>query len=155
MASIVPQKLLTLFTWHELETAVCGRPEVDVELLREMSAYHGCRSDDVHVKYLWEILRSFSHEQRASFLRFVWGRSRLPLTHAEWPCKFVVQAFHNTPADSFLPVSHTCFFTLDLPAYSSVELMRSKLLYAMDNCQAIDTDATEAGHRAAAMGWEG
>lgn len=30
------------------------------------------------MQLLWQALESFSHEDRRFFLRFVWGRSRLP-----------------------------------------------------------------------------
>ena len=39
-----------------------------------------------------------------------------------------------------LPVAHTCFFSIELPKYSSYEILRDKLKYAITNCQAIDTD---------------
>jgi hypothetical protein len=42
--------------------------------------------------------------------------------------------------DGTLPVSHTCFFSLDLPAYSSYEILRTKLLFSIVNCVAIDAD---------------
>ena len=42
--------------------------------------------------------------------------------------------------DSVLPTSHTCMFALDLPEYSSFEIMKKKMLYAIRECQAIDTD---------------
>jgi hypothetical protein len=42
--------------------------------------------------------------------------------------------------DGMLPVAHTCFFSLDLPPYSTYEVTRSKILYAIVNCQAIDAD---------------
>ena len=42
--------------------------------------------------------------------------------------------------DGMLPVSHTCFFSLDMPMYSTYEILRSKVLFAIVNCQAIDTD---------------
>ena len=43
-------------------------------------------------------------------------------------------------SDSHLPTSHTCFFALDLPQYSSEAIMREKLLFAIQFCKAIDTD---------------
>ena len=39
-----------------------------------------------------------------------------------------------------LPASHTCGFTLDLPAYSSEAALSRKLLFAITHCQNIDTD---------------
>ena len=56
--------------------------------------------------------------------------------------------------DGMLPVSHTCFFSLELPRYSSLELMKTRLRYAIHNCTAIDGDDTGVGMAAAAMGWE-
>ena len=47
--------------------------------------------------------------------------------------------------DGHLPVSHTCFFQLDLPAYSTKEIMREKLVYAITHCQAIDLDRVADG----------
>jgi len=43
-------------------------------------------------------------------------------------------------ADFMLPVAHTCFFSIELPRYTKYEVLRAKLLYAITNCQAIDTD---------------
>lgn len=42
--------------------------------------------------------------------------------------------------DIMLPVAHTCFFSIELPKYSSNEILRDKLKYAITHCQAIDTD---------------
>jgi hypothetical protein len=37
--------------------------------------------------------------------------------------------------DIHLPVSHTCFNVLDLPGYSSKEILKSKLLEAIQHNQ--------------------
>ena len=44
--------------------------------------------------------------------------------------------------DQLLPASHTCGFSLDIPQYSSYDIMRKKFLYAIKECQAIDGDFT-------------
>ena len=53
--------------------------------------------------------------------------------------------YSNHP-DISLPVSHTCFFTLDCPKYSSYEILYNKLLYGIRFCGEIDADfnATQA-----------
>lgn len=38
--------------------------------------------------------------------------------------------------------SHTCFFTIDLPAYSSTDVMYDRLNYAISCCLSIDGDGT-------------
>lgn len=78
------------------------------------------------------------------FLKFVWGRTTIP----DGKAKMKIDRMNKKPPDNYLPVSHTCFFTLDLPKYSSIEIMREKLLYAIINCKAIDLDG------AAGEGWE-
>jgi E3 ubiquitin-protein ligase HERC2 len=42
----------------------------------------------------------------------------------------------------YLPIAHTCFFSIDLPAYTSREVMKEKLMYAITHCQSIDADNT-------------
>ena len=44
--------------------------------------------------------------------------------------------------------------TVWLHRYSSKEVMKKKLLYAIHNCTAIDVDDTGAGIRAGALGTE-
>ena len=52
------------------------------------------------------------------------------------------QALQSNNPDQYLPVSHTCFFQLELPKYSRLAILRSKLLFAIRNCASIDGDHT-------------
>ena len=45
----------------------------------------------------------------------------------------------NRP-DMQMPTSSTCYFTLNLPNYSTYEILREKLRYVINNCSAIDAD---------------
>jgi len=140
LGTIVPVQLLSLFTWNELQLNVCGKGEIDIEFLKENTKYQsGFSASDEHVLMLWEVLGSFNHKQRQEFLRFVWGRSRLPVSSTDFSQKFVILSCHHN-TDGTLPISHTCFFQLELPRYSSPAVMREKLLYAITNCMAIDGD---------------
>jgi len=156
IGTCVPVELLTLFTWQELELRVSGRPTVDLALLRRCTTYGaGIRESDAHARFLWEVLDDFLPEQRCMFLRFVWGRSRLPVSAADFERNFELKTLQRDRPDDALPVSHTCFFSLELPKYSRKEILQDKLLYAVTHCQAIDADdAYAAGRRARDMGWE-
>jgi hypothetical protein len=46
---------------------------------------------------------------------------------------------HSAP-DTRLPAATTCYFTLKLPAYSSLEVMTQKMRYVIANCAEIDAD---------------
>ena len=36
------------------------------------------------------------------------------------------------------PIAHTCFFSLELPAYTTAAICHARLLYAITHCQDID-----------------
>lgn len=59
--------------------------------------------------------------------RFAWGRSRLPLSAEQFHQPFKIQAFTRAPADAYLPVAHTCFFSLELPRYSSQQVCEDRV----------------------------
>eukprot|EP00003_Mantamonas_plastica_P032759 TRINITY_DN905_c0_g1_i15.p2 TRINITY_DN905_c0_g1~~TRINITY_DN905_c0_g1_i15.p2 ORF type:complete len:1205 (-),score=565.17 TRINITY_DN905_c0_g1_i15:483-4097(-) len=143
VATIVPVRLLNLLTWNELQEQVCGIPDVDLVLLKKVTTYSGYKPDSDVVQNFWKCMESYTPEERQDFLRFVWGRSRMPLTLEEMnqqqnPRFILSTAVRNS--NQALPESHTCFFQLDLPAYSTYEIMRERLLYAFTNCRAIDND---------------
>jgi len=145
LSYLVPQRVLTLFTAAQLELLCCGASDIDLETLRAKTKYGvGVSPSQRHVRYLWQTLRRFSPENRALFLRFVWGRTRLPATPSEWgDVRFTVHTRHCAgSADAAYPVAHTCFFSLELPAYTSLATCHEKVLYAITHCQNIDIDTT-------------
>lgn len=134
LVKVVPQAVLDLLTWQEVEKKVCGDPEITVEALKRLTRYEDLEQTDVRVQYLWEALTNFTNEDRSRFLRFVTGRSRLPAPIYIFPDK---QGSETTDA---LPQSSTCSSTLYLPNYPSAKVCEEKLRYASYNCVAIDTD---------------
>jgi hypothetical protein len=130
LSTIIPISLISLFAWHEVEAMVCGSPKVDLTLLKRNVRYGGISCDDPRVAMLWRVLEEFTDEERRQFLRFVWGRSRLPLNDAGFGNlrRFKIS---NGGDSTRLPAAHTCFFEIELPAYVSDEQMRNKLLWAI------------------------
>ena len=93
----------------------------------------------------WEVLRSFSEEEKSAFLRFVWARPTLPPKEVEFAQKFKIQSgmgedSGDKNADSYLPKAHTCFFSINIPRYSSKDILCEKLRYAIFNCTEMDAD---------------
>nr|XP_054765264.1 E3 ubiquitin-protein ligase HECTD3-like [Lytechinus pictus] len=132
LLKVIPQAVLDLLTWQELERKICGDPMITVEDLKKTTFYEDIEELDVRVKYLWEALTKFTHEDRSRFLRFVTGRRRLPAPLYICPDR-------GDKVDA-LPESSTCSNTLFLPVYSSAKITEEKLRYAAYNCVAIDTD---------------
>ncbi|UJR06751.1 hypothetical protein I4U23_011038 [Adineta vaga] len=142
--SVIPGYFLCLFTARELEEAVCGKGEIDIELLKRNTTYGGnFRLTSGCIQHFWKVLSTkFTEEQKKLFLKFVWGRSTLPSRDEEFISKFVINPYEitNGPIDGALPRAHTCGFTLDLPEYSSTNVMYDRLNYAITNCSSIDGD---------------
>ncbi|KAG1699486.1 hypothetical protein DVH05_012899 [Phytophthora capsici] len=155
--SIMPVSALALLTWTELEKRMCGVAEVDVKLLQANTEYDEELSpNDEFIQRFWRVLEGLESEDKRAFLRFVWARSRLPLGSAQFHQKFKIQALASSGAgdggstgstaatggwmDSQMPKSHTCFFALQLPRYSSDDICRERLLYAVRNCVEMDGD---------------
>jgi N-acetylneuraminic acid mutarotase len=105
LISIIPARFLSLLTWKELELEVCGSPEIDIELLKQNTKYTGCSASDQHIIYFWTVLEKFSQLERAQYLRFAWGRSRLP-TAAKFTDKMKIDSSADRSVHH-LPLAHT------------------------------------------------
>lgn len=123
---VFPRRVLTLLTWKEMELLTCGSPKIDIALWRQHTRYEGFTESDDTVQLFWEALEQFSDEQRSDFVRFAWGRSRLP--RGKWAQPFKLTKKGGRDASKSLPVAHTCFFSVELPPYTSLEQMRNMLL---------------------------
>jgi E3 ubiquitin-protein ligase HUWE1 len=74
---LVPPELISLFSPTELELLICGLPDVDVDDLAAHTDYHQYREVDEIIVWFWDVLRGFSREERALFLQFVTGTSKV------------------------------------------------------------------------------
>ncbi|CAJ1385999.1 unnamed protein product [Effrenium voratum] len=131
---IVPPELLSLFDDKELELLISGLPDIDIEDLKANTEYHNYTPQSDQIQWFWKVLSEFSQEQRAWFLQFATGTSRVPvegfkgLVGMRGPQKFCI---HRAYGPDRLPSAHTCFNQLDLPDYPSEEVLREKLLQAV------------------------
>jgi E3 ubiquitin-protein ligase HERC2 len=154
--TMVPASLLPLFTHREIELMVCGAPDIDLAVLRQHTRY-GVTVDPAapHMQILWQVLAQFSAQQRTLFLSFIWSRTRLPATEEDWAGQCMkLHTLECPDPDGHLPVSHTCFFSMEWPRYSTVDVAKRKLLYAITNCTDIDADHTAEGRANMAMSAE-
>ena len=110
---------------------MAGKAEIDLDYLRAHTELRGYDPGCDHIRWFWAAMASFSHEDRAMFIRFVWGRNRLPQRGQPWPQRFVIEHARDA-SEGQLPETHTCFFSIELPAYSSEQMMRDRLLTAIN-----------------------
>lgn len=153
LATVIPIEILPLFTPSELEQLVCGSSHIDINILKQCTEYENIDPNSETVKMFWEVLEEFSMEERVLFLRFVWARSRMPTSIEDLPINFKLQAAQTdgkSKSDDYLPHAQTCFFSLAIPSYSSKQILREKLLYAIHNSPTMDADV----RLHSAEGWE-
>lgn len=147
-----------MFTGAELEEMVCGSTIIDTENLKQNTIYEGCNATSPHIlsvtrfyclvcdlsfavwmcehRHFWVAFDRLSQEDRRRFVSFAYGRSRLPrdLTQLQHKFKLTTLSMSSngstTPAD-YLPHSHTCFFHVEMPEYTSPEQCLEKILIAI------------------------
>lgn len=121
---VISTNVLSIYTSEEIELLACGQPIVDIKILQEHTEYRGYSNKDDIIIWFWEIFEELTNKERSQFIRFVYGRSRLPAGN-KWIYSFKLVKAGN---ENFLPVSHTCFFQLDLPHYSTYEITKKNIL---------------------------
>jgi hypothetical protein len=84
LCEVVPAGLLMLFPWTALEDRLCGRPLVDVKLLRRHTQYSGVDAEAPHIAWFWTVLEELDQPQRRQFVKFAYAQERLPTTDAEF-----------------------------------------------------------------------
>ncbi|XP_014794517.1 PREDICTED: E3 ubiquitin-protein ligase HECTD3-like [Calidris pugnax] len=131
---VVPQPVLDLLTWQQLEKKICGDPEITVAELQKFITFEDFPSNDSRIQIFWEALSNFTSEDLSRFLKFVTGRSRLPVQITVYPERA------NLDALDLMPQASTCSSTFFLPNYSSAKACEELLRYAVYNCMSIDTD---------------
>ena len=133
---VIPEPLLTVFDFQELELLMCGLPHIDLIDWKENSLYtgeyEGIGPDHPTVAWFWEIVAEFDEAKKARLLQFITGTSGVPLGGFEMLQgsdgnirNFTIQ---GVLGDHFpYPRAHTCFNRIDLPNFQTKEELREKL----------------------------
>lgn len=137
---VIPEPLLTIFDFQELELLLCGLPEIDIDDWKANTEYTGLYEQDGEghpsCMWFWDVIEEFDHEMRARFLQYVTGTAGCPPRgfgilrgrHGEIQ-KFTINGVGFET--SFYPRAHTCFNRIDLPYYESKEELGNKLKMAV------------------------
>jgi len=143
--SVVPLSVLRLLRASEISHIIAGVRDWHVSTLMGSAQYQppSCKHAPV-ISYFWQVLKGFTPALRAQFLAWAWGQSQLPDPSSPHfrPIRLMVLEDRD---DRTLPTSATCFFLVRLPAYSSREILRTQLQFAIENCISIDTDHDAGG----------
>ena len=75
---VLPEPLLTVFDFQELELLMCGLPQIDMDDWRQNTEYSGeyesLGGKHPVCKWFWEVVEKFDQEHKARLLQFVTGK---------------------------------------------------------------------------------
>ncbi|KAL7509607.1 hypothetical protein ACHAXN_006564 [Cyclotella atomus] len=138
---VIPEPLLTIFDFQELELLMCGLPTINIDDWMKHTNYQGYFEQEGEksktVVWFWQIVRDeLDQETRARLLQFATGTSGVPsrgfsvLQSNDGNIRqFCINGV--TKEYSLYPRSHTCFNRIDLPVYDSKDELREKLKIAI------------------------
>lgn len=137
---VIPEPLLTIFDFQELELLMCGLPNIEVEDWKKHTEYSGeyeqTNGDHPACLWFWEVVSEFDHEMQARLLQFVTGTSGVPargfgvLQGNDGNIrKFTIHGLEL--GFCLYPRAHTCFNRLDLPLYTTKEELEERLRLAV------------------------
>uniref|UniRef100_A0A182MXZ7 Ubiquitin-protein ligase E3C n=1 Tax=Anopheles dirus TaxID=7168 RepID=A0A182MXZ7_9DIPT len=133
LANVLPIEWLYMFSNKELQVLISGAEiPVDVHDLRQHTRYGGDFTLEHHtIQLFWKVVEQFDDIQRRLLLKFVTSCSRPPLLgFKDLDPPFYIQNAGDTDR---LPSASTCMNLLKLPAFEEEDVLREKLLYAIQS----------------------
>lgn len=135
------RQMLQVFDARQLSLLIGGRAAIDIPTLLESIEWGegalragGFTGASRLVPQLLRQLLSdetaFSAEQRAQFLRWVTGRCAIPMGGLD---KKIELRLDVDGDDTRLPRVQTCFNTLYLPTYQSIEVLQQRFALALEH----------------------
>mmetsp|Transcript_79857 Transcript_79857/g.156606 ORF Transcript_79857/g.156606 Transcript_79857/m.156606 type:complete len:259 (+) Transcript_79857:1419-2195(+) len=135
---VVPEPLLSVFDFQEIELLLHGLPNIDMDDWVKNTDYTGefaNSSGNKVVLWFWELVRSYEQEQKAKLLQFVTGTSGVPIQGFAYlqgndgnVRRFTLHGDRNVKV---FPRAHTCFNRIDMPIYKSKAEMQKYLTMAI------------------------
>ena len=127
---IMSQHILSFFTASRLKDYVEGSKYLDISKLREITRYDGFYTESKYIECFWSIVTAWPQEKQKKLLKFVTASERVP-TDGTGNLTFIIKKIAPGSPDH-LPMSSTCFGTLQLPRYSNAEILAAKLDLALE-----------------------
>lgn len=137
----IPQETVSILNEKELEQMICGIGKLNLIDLRNHTTYEEYNENDKIIKDFWNVLSEFNDTEINNFMNFAWAKTRISSNGIDFD--FVIRRRYVSAEenpDDYLPTSHTCFYSLDLPYYTTKEIMKNKLKYAIFEALTLDGD---------------
>lgn len=112
---------------------------IDTDKLKGITEYYECDENTKVIKMFWKVFENLADEDKTLYLKFAWGRSRMPFDCSTLRYKHTLCLCEHWDKEA-LPESHTCFFQTDIANYETEEMLEKKLLTSIRFCGDIDND---------------
>ncbi|MED6195229.1 hypothetical protein PIB30_036018 [Stylosanthes scabra] len=99
---------------------------ISVKDWKAHTEYQGYQETDPQISWFWEVLGRMTDEQRRVLLYFWTSVKYLPVEGFRGLASSL-SIYRSPEHDDHLPSSHTCFYRLCLPAYSTIAIMQDRL----------------------------
>ncbi|KAL1895757.1 ubiquitin-protein ligase (E3) [Ceratocystis pirilliformis] len=138
---IIAPSWISMFNQWELQRLVGGdSAPVNLDDWRANTCYSGIYviggDGEEHpvIKWFWEVMYEFDEGQRRQVLQYATSVPRAPLLgFSQLNPRFAIRDSRSSSDVERLPSASTCMNLLKLPPYKSKDVMREKLLYAIQS----------------------
>jgi E3 ubiquitin-protein ligase TRIP12 len=134
-SEVMDPTILRMFSPIEITQLISGSPtDFTREELKRYVKVEGFAESQELLEDFFDVLVEMSENEKIQFLRFSTGSPKLPaggLANLITPLVVRLVALKQKNVDLVLPSALTCKGILKLPAYSSKEVMKNKLLFAI------------------------
>ncbi|KHJ34347.1 putative iq and hect domain protein [Erysiphe necator] len=144
LSDVINPAWISMFNRSELQILISGdSSEIDLEDLQRNTIYSGVYQigDDGEehetIKFFWNVMKALDDSDRRKVLKFITSSPRAPLLgFSKLNPLFSIR--DSGGDDDRLPSTSTCVNLLKLPRYSSENILRQKLLYAVNSGAGFD-----------------
>ena len=133
ISNIINLDLLRLFNFNELQSLISGpNDSIDVDDWKRNTIYAGLYNPEHSVIVnFWNIVESFTEDQKRKLLKFATSRSKPPLFGFQ---NLIPNfAIHSSGDQERLPSASTCLNLLKLPPIEDIHTLREKLICAIES----------------------
>jgi ubiquitin-protein ligase E3 C len=133
ISNIINLDLLRLFNFNELQSLISGpNDSIDVDDWKRNTIYAGLYNPDhVVIVNFWNIVESFTEDQKRKLLKFATSRSKPPLFGFQ---NLIPNfAIHSSGDQERLPSASTCLNLLKLPPIEDIQTLKEKLICAIES----------------------
>ncbi|XP_075998043.1 putative E3 ubiquitin-protein ligase HERC3 [Genypterus blacodes] len=128
---VIDVDLVMMFRPEELKGIMVGKDIYDWDKVKQDTVYEGVYNEDHHtIQMFWKVFEELTEDLKIALVFFVTGFQRVPILGN---ITMTVEDMRVEDPDIYLPRGYTCHSLLQLPIYSTKEIMQARLTDALNS----------------------